>query len=61
VDKAAEIGAVQTLLFEPGVPASREAFLLKACAQTSSAMGLVTEGTALQDGVGAVLRYPLPQ
>jgi hypothetical protein len=61
VAKAAEIGAVQTLLFEPGVPASREAFLLKACAQTGSALGLVSEGTALRDGVGAVLRYPLPQ
>jgi hypothetical protein len=61
VAKAAELGAVQTLLLEPSEPASREAFLLKVCAQTSSTLELVTEGSALQDGVAALLRFPLPQ
>jgi hypothetical protein len=61
VAKAAEVGAVETLLFEPGTTASGEASLLKTCAQTSSGFGLVAEGTALHDGVGALLRFPLPE
>ena len=59
VAHAAEMGAVETLLFEDGVPASREAFLLSTCAQTSSSVSVVPRGTGLAEGVGAILRYPL--
>lgn len=60
VAKAAEAGAVDTLLLEYDVPASREASLLKDCAQSDSAAELVADGTGLTDGVGALLRWPLP-
>ncbi|MHA6798377.1 baeRF2 domain-containing protein [Bounagaea algeriensis] len=59
VAQAAEMGAVATLLFEHGRPATREAFLLRACAGTSSDVDLVTGGTNMADGVGALLRFPL--
>ncbi|WP_020497074.1 hypothetical protein [Sciscionella marina] len=59
VAKAAELGAVDTLLYEDETPASREAFLLKVCAETGSAFGLVAKGTGMTDGVGALLRYPI--
>lgn len=59
VAKAAEMGAVATLLFEPGVPAAREAFLIKTCADIDSTLHTVEPGTNLQDGVGAVLRFPV--
>lgn len=58
VGAAAESGAVGTLMFEPGVPASREAFLLKVCAGTGSSFALTAEGADLKDGVGALLRFP---
>lgn len=61
VAEAAESGAVDTLLFESGVPGSHEGSLLKLCAQTSSEFGVVTEDTGLTDGVGAILRFPPPQ
>jgi hypothetical protein len=61
VAQAAETGAVETLLFEHGEPAYREAFLLQVCTGTSSRLGLVAGGTALLDGVAAILRFPLPQ
>lgn len=59
VAAAAEMGAVDTLLFEEGAAASREALLLRACAGTGSALALVPEGTGLTDGVGALLRFPV--
>ena len=59
VAKAAEMGAVGTLLFEPGRSAAREAFLIKTCADIDSTFHLVEPGTNLQDGVGAVLRFPV--
>lgn len=61
VAAAAEMGAVDTLLFEEGATASREAFLLKACTETSSALAVVPAGTGLQDGVGALLRFPIEE
>lgn len=61
VGSAAEMGAVDTLLFEEGATASREAFLLKTCTETSSALAVVPAGTGLEDGVGALLRFPLEE
>ncbi|WP_258016139.1 hypothetical protein [Streptomyces sp. AJS327] len=58
VVRAAELGAVDTLLFEEDVRVPRESLLLKTCAETSSAFGLVPGGTGLADGVGALLRFP---
>ncbi|WP_240979721.1 hypothetical protein [Streptomyces sp. HNM0574] len=58
VAAAAESGAVDTLLFEPGTDASREAFLIKVCAGTGAAFGLVEEGTGMHEGVGSLLRFP---
>lgn len=60
VAKAAEMGAVGTLLFEHDAAAEHEASLIKMCAQTSSHVDLVERGTGLDDGVGALLRFPLP-
>jgi hypothetical protein len=59
VARAAELSAVDTLLLEAASPASREAFLLKSCALTSSAVAVVPEGTGLADRVAALLRFPL--
>lgn len=59
VVRAAEMGAVDTLLFEDGAPASREAFLLKTCAETDSEFALLPEGTGTADGVAALLRFPI--
>ncbi|MBB5158458.1 baeRF2 domain-containing protein [Saccharopolyspora phatthalungensis] len=59
VARAAEMGAVETLLLESDIPASREAFLLNVCAETSAAVTLVPDGTGLTDGVGALLRFPV--
>ncbi|MFE9392471.1 hypothetical protein [Streptomyces sp. NPDC006784] len=58
VMKAAENGAVDTLLFEQGTEAKREALLLKTGAQTGASVAVVQPGTGLPDGVGAVLRFP---
>lgn len=60
VAQAAEMGAVETLLFEHNAAAAREAELLKMCAQTSAHADLVVTGTDLAEGVGALLRFPLP-
>lgn len=60
VAHAAEMGAVETLLFEHDAAAAREALLIKMCAQTSAQADLVVNGTDLADGVGALLRFPLP-
>lgn len=57
VAHTAEMGAMQTLLLEPGVSATREAFLIKLGSQTNATADLVAEGTGLDDGVGAILRY----
>ncbi len=59
VVRAAEVGAVDTLLFEHEREASREAFLIKVCAGTSSRFDLVANGTGLPAGVGAILRFPV--
>lgn len=59
VARGAEMGAMETLLLEDEVEASREAFLLKTCAETGSSAMLVPYGTGLSDGVGALLRYPI--
>lgn len=61
VGTAAEMGAVDTLLFEEGAEASREALLLKVCAGTSSLLDVLPEGTGLTDGVGALLRFSLEE
>ncbi|MGW7516179.1 baeRF2 domain-containing protein [Streptomyces sp. NPDC054796] len=58
VVKAAEMGALDTLLFEDGAKAKREALLLKVAAETSASFALVPEGTGLTDGVGGLLRFP---
>lgn len=57
VAHAAEMGAVDTLLFQDDAPAAREAFLLKTCARTDSSAEVVRR--ELEDGVGALLRHPL--
>lgn len=59
VAKAAEMGAVSTLLFERDASAARDAFLLKSCAETGAQFDLVAADTELTDGVGALLRFPL--
>ncbi|SFT62547.1 hypothetical protein SAMN04487904_104411 [Actinopolyspora lacussalsi subsp. righensis] len=59
VARAAEMGAVDTLLLEYGTGTEREAFLLKACAETSARADLVESGTGLAEGVGALLRFPI--
>jgi stalled ribosome rescue protein Dom34 len=59
VARAAEMGAVETLLLERGRAASREAFLLKTCAESGSAVDLVNEDAGLIDSVGALLRFPV--
>lgn len=59
VAQAAEMGAVDTLLFEHGSSAEREIFLIKQCAQTSSRAELVEADTGPADGVGALLRFPI--
>ncbi len=56
--RAAEVGALDTLLLEPGVPASREALLVKSASETGASLELVPTGTGLEDGVGGVLRFP---
>ncbi len=58
VMKAAENGAVDTLLLEAGKHAAREALLLKTGAQTGASVAVVPPGTDLPEGVGAVLRFP---
>ncbi|AXK36758.1 hypothetical protein DVA86_33590 [Streptomyces armeniacus] len=61
VGAAAEMGAVDTLLLEDGAAASREAFLLRNCAESASTLTVAPAGTGLKDGVGALLRFPLEQ
>lgn len=56
---AAEQGAVDTLLFEHDHEAAREALLIKTCAETGAGVDLVSTGTGLTDGVGALLRHPV--
>ncbi len=58
VAQAAEMAAIDTLLFEDGAEVERESSLLKACAETDSHLSLVPAGTGLPDGVGALLRFP---
>ncbi|MFR9676285.1 hypothetical protein [Streptomyces sp. TR06-5] len=58
VMKAAESGAVDTLLIERGRSVAREALLLKTGAQTGAGVAVVPRGTDLPDGIGAVLRFP---
>lgn len=57
--RAAEMGAVDTLLLESGASTPREALLLKSCAGTNASLALVPEDTQLIDGVAALLRFPL--
>lgn len=57
VAHAAEMGAVETLLLEPGTEATREAFLIKMSSRTDATLDLVADDTGLDDGVGAILRY----
>lgn len=61
VAAAAEIGAVDTLLFEDQSPAVREAFLLQACAGIDADFALLPAGSGITDGVAALLRFPLPE
>lgn len=58
VAAAAEMGAVATLLLDPDRLATREALLLQACAVTDASVALVDPETDLEDGVGALLRFP---
>ncbi|GAA2786943.1 hypothetical protein [Saccharopolyspora taberi] len=59
VVKAAEQGAVETLLLEENVPAQREASLFKSCAETTASVELVPSGVGLTGGAGAILRFPV--
>jgi hypothetical protein len=61
VAAAAELGAIDTLLFEDQAAASREAFLIKACSDIDSDFALLPAETGIADGVAALLRFPLPQ
>lgn len=55
---AAKMGAVATLLLQPDRSVDREASLLQACAVTDAAVALVDLDISLDDGVGALLRFP---
>ncbi|MGW8380253.1 hypothetical protein [Streptomyces sp. ODS28] len=55
--KAAETGALDTLVFEDGTQATGEALLLKSAAETDASFALAPAGTEYPDGVGGVLRY----
>jgi stalled ribosome rescue protein Dom34 len=56
---AGELGAIETLLFEDGAPASREELLIQAGADTDASVELLPTGADLADGAGALLRFPL--
>lgn len=56
--RAARMGAVETLLLQPHTHARHEGALLMACAQQGGEADIVD--TELQDAVGAILRFPLP-
>ncbi|HKJ12325.1 MAG TPA: hypothetical protein VJ976_08050 [Ornithinimicrobium sp.] len=58
VSHAAQMGAVATLLLQPGRAAADESLLLKACALTDAEVAFVDAATHLEDGVGALLRFP---
>jgi Bacterial archaeo-eukaryotic release factor family 2 len=58
VTRAARMGAVETLLLQPHAHARHEGSLLFAVAQEGGAADVVD--TELADGVGAILRFPLP-
>lgn len=58
VVKAAEMGALDTLLFENDAPAKREALALKTAAETGASFALLPAGTDLPDGLGGILRFP---
>lgn len=58
VTRAARMGAVETLLLQPHTHARHEGALLFAVAQEGGAADVVD--TDLADGVGAILRFPLP-
>lgn len=59
VAQAAEMGAVDTLLLQDEATAAREAFLIKTCAGIDSRAGLAAKDANLNDGIGALLRFPL--
>lgn len=56
---AAEHGAVETLLLEDGADVPNEPFVLKACTDIKSSVGLLAEGSAVLDGVAALLRFTI--
>ncbi|MDN6679907.1 MAG: hypothetical protein L0L17_09490, partial [Yaniella sp.] len=58
VARAAEMGAVETLLFEHDRSATDEAKLLGASARVDARLGLLN--THVEDGVAAVLRFEAP-
>lgn len=57
VGQAAQMAAVETLLFTHTQPASAEAALVSDCVRAGAEVDLVD--TELTDGVGAILRFPL--
>lgn len=57
VQQAAEMGAVQTLLFTNGQPGDQEAAILHDCLTGGADVDLVD--TDLTDGIGALLRFPV--
>lgn len=59
VTKAAEQGAVDVLLLRYGDTGNSENTLLRSCAETDSTLDLVTDETELEDGIAALLRFPV--
>ncbi|MFG3256920.1 hypothetical protein [Streptomyces sp. NPDC048172] len=55
---AAEVGALETLLFEDGAAAKNEGELLRSAARTDASFALVPAGTGVGDGVAGILRFP---
>lgn len=61
VARAAEMGAVETLLFAHATPGTDESRLLLASASSGADVALVDADTALPESIGAVLRFPIEQ
>ncbi|QPP09068.1 hypothetical protein G4Z16_24630 [Streptomyces bathyalis] len=55
--KAAETGALETLLLEEGTDAKRESLLLREASRTGARLALVPQGTGLESGSAGILRF----
>lgn len=55
--KAAETGALETLLLEEEAAAKRESLLLREASRTGAHLALVPQGTGLEGGSAGILRF----